>query len=403
MLGADTMRHANDIDKPHDYKVVPARFPTENGQVYERWLITDHKLPVLELNEWLETKSLRKVSTAREYANKLAVFLNFLSSKNIEYKDATRNDVLAFIDYLIYGLWSGFVVLSLQGGLISYSTLCLYMTVISEFYKWLNEEITGNVPLIGNRMKLDNKKSFLYGQIFEANYLDIIGRKIRSLKSSKEYIKWYTAAEKEALLSNFLTLRDKAIFLLTLEGMRIDEVLSTRLSDYDKENRIVRPSRSKGKASSNSDKSNLRPVVLPKSTCEVLNRYIFTERADAETDSGRLSEWLFINLRKDKSQGNALSYRSFWGIIKGCAKRAGIDEMKIRTHSGRSTKVMEILEHQSRHPEDGITDVIIMEMMGWKSLESINPYKQEDNMIIAMEASKKIHRERPVKNIPQNQ
>jgi integrase/recombinase XerD len=397
------MCHANNIDKPHDYKVASARFPADNGQVYERWLITDHKLPVLELNEWLETKSLRKISTAREYANKLVVFLNFLSSKNIEYKDATRNDVLAFIDYLIYGLRSGSVVLSLQGGLISYSTLCLYITVISEFYKWLNEEITGNVPLIGNKKKLNNKKSFLYGQIFEANYLDIIGRKIRSLKSSQEYIKWYTAAEKEALLSNFLTLRDKSIFLLTLEGMRIDEVLSIRLSDYDRKKRIVRPSRSKGKASSTSDKSNLRPVVLPRSTCEMLNRYIFTERADAETNSGCLSEWLFINLRKNKNQGKALSYRSFWGIIKGCAKRAGIDEKKIRTHSGRSTKVMEILEHQSRHPEDGITDVIVMEMMGWKSLESINPYKQEDNMIIAMEASKKIHRERPVKNIPQSQ
>jgi len=204
--------------------------------------------------------------------------------------------------------------------------------------------------------------------------------------------------EKEALLSNFLTLRDKSIFLLSLEGMRIDEILSVRLADYDNEKHILRPSRSKGRVTVTAEKNNLRPVVLPERTYKILDSYIFTERADAETKSGKLSEWLFINLKNGRSIGNPLSYRSFWETMKLCAKRAGFDESKIRTHSGRSTKVMEILEHQSKHPEDGITDVIIMELMGWKSMNSINPYKQEDNMIIAMEAAKKVHGKDITKN-----
>lgn len=374
----------------HIYRVVPAKLSV-CGKITKRWMIVDNKIPVYELNEWVELKSLRKASTGREYANKLSVFLNFLSERDIEYDQVSRNDVLAFIDFLIYGLSQNDKVINVKNASVTYNTLSLYIAVITEFYKWLYEKVNGELPIVDSTRRKLSGKSFLYGQIYDFNYFTIIEKRIRTLKSSREYIKWYAEEEKETLLSNFLTLRDKSIFLITLEGMRIDEVLSIRMSDYDSERHIVRPSRSKGRLTSTLEKSVLRPVVLPERTYKILDAYIFTERADAETKSGRLSEWLFINLKNSDSLGHPLSYRSFWETMKRCAKRAGFDESKIRTHSGRSTKVMEVLEHQSKHPEDGITDVIIMELMGWKSMNSINPYKQEDNMIIAMEAAKKIH------------
>ena len=374
----------------HIYRVVSAKLSV-CGKITKRWMIVDNKIPVYELTEWVELKSLRKASTGREYANKLSVFLNFLSERNIEYDQASRNDVLAFIDFLIYGLSQNDKVININNSSVTYNTLSLYITVITEFYKWLYQKVNGELPILDSTRRKLSGKSFLYGQIYDFSYFTVIEKRIRMLKSSREYIKWYTEEEKETLISNFLTLRDQSIFLITLEGMRIDEVLSIRLSDYDNERHILRPSRSKGRETSTVEKSELRPVVLPERTYKILDAYIFTERADAEAKSGGLSEWLFINLRSSNSLGNPLSYRSFWETMKRCAKRAGFDESKIRTHSGRSTKVMEILEHQSKHPEDGITDVIIMELMGWKSMNSINPYKQEDNMIIAMEAAKKIH------------
>ena len=374
----------------HIYRVVSAKLSV-CGKITKRWMIVDNKIPVYELTEWVELKSLRKASTGREYANKLSVFLNFLSERNIEYDQASRNDVLAFIDFLIYGLSQNDKVININNSSVTYNTLSLYITVITEFYEWLYQKVNGELPILDSTRRKLSGKSFLYGQIYDFSYFTVIEKRIRMLKSSREYIKWYTEEEKETLISNFLTLRDQSIFLITLEGMRIDEVLSIRLSDYDNERHILRPSRSKGRETSTVEKSELRPVVLPERTYKILDAYIFTERADAEAKSGGLSEWLFINLRSSNSLGNPLSYRSFWETMKRCAKRAGFDESKIRTHSGRSTKVMEILEHQSKHPEDGITDVIIMELMGWKSMNSINPYKQEDNMIIAMEAAKKIH------------
>lgn len=289
---------------------------------------------------------------------------------------------------LIYGLSQKDNVFNVKNASVTYNTLSLYITVITEFYKWFYQKVNGELPIIDNTRQKLSGKSFLYGQIHDFNYFAIIEKRIRTLKSSREYIKWYTEEEKEILISNFLTLRDKSIFMVTLEGLRIDEVLSIRMSDYDSERHIVRPNRSKGRLTATLEKSTLRPVVLPERTYKILDAYIFTERADAETRSGRLSEWMFIRLRSGDSMGTPLSYRSYWETMKRCAKRAGFDESKIRTHSGRSTKVMEVLEHQSRHPEDGITDVIIMELMGWKSMDSINPYKQEDNMIIANEGCK---------------
>ena len=46
---------------------------------------------------------------------------------------------------------------------------------------------------------------------------------------------------------HFTTLRDEAVFRLTLEGFRIDEVLSMKLSDYDSVKQLIQPTRSKRK------------------------------------------------------------------------------------------------------------------------------------------------------------
>ncbi|HOJ12250.1 MAG TPA: site-specific integrase [Clostridiales bacterium] len=86
---------------------------------------------------------MRKASNGREYANKLSVFLNFLSGRNIEYDQASRNDVLAFIDALVYGLSKNDNVFNVKNASVTYNTLSLYITVITEFYKWLHQKVNG--------------------------------------------------------------------------------------------------------------------------------------------------------------------------------------------------------------------------------------------------------------------
>lgn len=179
---------------------------------------------------------------------------------------------------------------------------------------------------------------------------------------------------------------------LTFEGFRIDEVLSITLDSYNAIEQLVQPTRSKGRANAGKGENPLRLVALPKKTCDIIDKYVQTERADAERESGKLSQYLFVNLNYGKKQGLPLSYHNYLKILKRCASRAGLDASKIRTHNGRSTKVMEFLEHQTLHPEDNITDGIIMESFGWKSLSSIDHYRNHNNPVIAKSVMEKLHR-----------
>lgn len=363
------------------FKVVHAKIKAANGDFRENWLITKQSIPFYPVNEWLDMKSIRKISTGREYANKLCVFLNYLNDKGKSFEDAITDDVMTFFMCLIRNGCAENGVIRIKPPL-SYSTLSKYATVITEFYKWLEQTGTHmNFQTKHNVKKA--QKSFLYGQISSYEYKYIIDRHILSLNARREYIKWYTEDEISALCSCFVALRDLAVFLVTLEGFRIDEALSMQLDNYDSEKGTISPSRSKGKPTSLAGDSKHRIVMLPRSTCDILDKYLLTERAHAETQSGLLSQTIFINLKAGKGQGTSLGYRNYWEILKRCAARAGLDNTKIRTHSGRSTKAMQFLEHQATHPEDSISDAMILEHFGWKSLDSIEPYRDYNNPVIA--------------------
>lgn len=373
------------------FKVTRFRFETDSGGFVDRCMITDNKLPMLEVNQWLEQKSLRKTSTAKDYASKLVVFLNYLDQHDVEYLEASNKHVYSFIRSLIYGN-SFKLVIKDPDDIISYSTLTKYITVITGLYKWLDDNFETNMLFKTKTNTIRARKSFMYGQIYTYDYKYLINGALPILKRRRDYIKWYRPEEKERLQEGFLTLRDKSVFLLTLEGFRIDEVLSMTLDKYNALERIIQPTRSKGRPNDYNGQNPLRTVALPTYTCEVLNRYIETERMVAENESGLISQWLFINLNRGRHQGKPLSYSNFIKNLKHCAERAGLDATRIRTHNGRSTKAMEYLEHQALHPEDGITDAIIAECFGWRSIDSIKHYRDHNNQVIAKTVSEKLHK-----------
>ena len=343
------------------------------------------------LSNWVSCKSIRKVSTGKEYGSRLVFYLNYINSIGIEYPDADNEVVKKFINHVIYGGRDSANTVSMIP-LVTYNTLSGYITAVTEFYKWLDNNYSSNMKFLQRTDTIHVKKSFLYGQIYSQDYKYLIDRYIPSLKERKEYIKWYSKEEKEQLCGHFKSLRDEAVFRITLEGFRIDEVLSMELECYDALKGLIQPMRSKGKYNAfSADNNGLRIVALPEKTCNVINKYIQKERNQAEMESGIISQKLFINIKKGNDYGMPLAYRNYLKILKRCAKRAGLDPSKIRTHSGRSTKVMEYVEHQIKHPEDGITDAILLECFGWKSIESIQPYKNHNNPAIAIEIMKKLH------------
>lgn len=339
------------------------------------------RIPLFQANEWLDTKNANE-NTGKKYANILCRFLNYLDFRNLEYWDVTNNVVE---DYILYRLTGGKDNVTLMRAKIKYKTIKDDVNVIQQFYKWLS------IRILRIDIKSENKKNYkqytyLFAEIGEADYETIIKPRLDSMDSSREYIKWYTDEEIEAICSNFTKTRDKAIFLCTVDGgLRIDEALSIKISDYDANQNIVTPSRSKTK---------VRAIKLTQKTCDVLNNYILGERADAEYESGRYSEFMFLNINKGASQGKPMGYLNFYKILKKAAGRAGLPEELIRTHSGRSTKAMEYLKIQARNPELNLTDKQIATNMGWSDIRTIDAYRDRRNEELAMMAQEKIQQAR---------
>lgn len=367
-------------------------FESHSGGTLCRYMITDNLFPMLEINQWIEGRSLRKISTGKEYAKKLVVYLNYLHAMSVEYDEATNRHVKQFVGYLLYGDFKELKIKSIETEIIC-ATAARYVTVITDFYKWLAGNFETNIRFQTKTDLHRAQKSFLYGQIYSSDYQYIINGGLSRQKNRREYIKWYSDDERNALCGGFKTLRDEEVFRVTLEGFRIDEALSIKLENYNSLEQSIQPTRSKGRHDAGAGQYNsLRVTALPSVLCQLLDRYIQTERMVTENESGIISDYLFINLQQGKKQASPLSYGNYYQILKRCAARVGISPEKIRTHSGRSTKVMEYLENQALHPEDGITDAIILESFGWRSSESINHYRDHNNQIIAEAVAKKLHR-----------
>jgi len=346
-------------------------------------------MPVFRANCFLEKKGKKSETTAKQYAYRLCSFLSFLENKrNKKYKQASKLDVVKFIDSILF---ESDGLLYIEKGRACYNTLRHYLAVIKGFYRYLEDELNENAESVSDGRRRSAKYSYLYGQIWDMDTSLVLDAKVERVKGSKEYIKWYTDEEIEAIKSNFKTLRDSAIFSLSLDGMRIDEILSLRTSDFDPNENCVYPYRSKGKETGNVGSS----VTISTETSKTINDYIFNERDEViiklqEDGKYDFPDELFLNLREDEYMGQPLGYRNVISILKGVANKAGLNPKMIRTHSGRSTKTMELLDYQAEHPEDNITDEQIREIMRWTHPSSIYPYINTKDRRISVKTAKKI-------------
>ena len=87
--------------------------------------------------------------------------------------------------------------------------------------------------------------------------------------------------------------------------------------------------------------------------------------------------------------GRPLAYHNYRKILRNCAAHCGISSVNVRTHSGRSTKVMEVLEQNALHPEQEKSDIQIKALFGWSQIDSIQPYMNHNSEIMANAAYKR--------------
>jgi integrase/recombinase XerD len=337
----------------------------KDGTIVRESYVLREGIPFYSVNEWLEGYIS---STRKTYCSRLNVFLRYLDSRNLEYYQVNIKTLYAFFKYLI--LYEDSQDIFSLNKSISYGTLRGYQATLTEYYRFRENIKQEKILDLKTTQKKNNKYNFLYGQIGSSKLKKVFDKYINNISEKKDYIKWYTDDDIDILFNSFKTLRDKAIFLISVQcGFRIDEILSIKLQDYSNDNRIVRISRSK---------TTTRSHKISKELSNLIDRYILTERYDAEIYSGKINEYLFINIRRDKYCGEEISYTNIIGIFKRTAKKAGYDPNQIRTHSGRSTKVMELLYLQSES-NNLLTDHEITETMGLSNTKGLEPYKNKND------------------------
>jgi integrase/recombinase XerD len=340
---------------------------------------------LIDISEFVEIKSINSINTGKSYANAIVLFLNYLDSIGKTYLTINKKDIMAYYHYLAYGKVRNVRNMKL---VIRKSTLMHYISALGVLYDWLKEKydyknFASPIPSSSRSKEISkkNKYSFLYGQIWNAEkestkeYFPIL----KDLPK-REHIKWYKQNEIDILTKSFKKRRDRVIFLISVRlGCRISEILSIREEDYDsvKQSIYIRESKTKS-----------RYLFVPRELCDEIDTYMYTERASVEKDIGLL-DYLFVNLKKDKSYGQQLTPRNYLSVLKGYAGKVGFNPKKVITHAGRSTRAQELIEQQIFDLEVQISDAMIMEIMGWSRIESIKPYKQQNNLKIQEHISNK--------------
>lgn len=358
------------------YHLEVAKSLTTKGKEFTSHQIFKDGLPIYPINKFLKVCSNNAESTARQYGYgiiKLLTFLHDVKHKNVS--QAIFKDITDFMDYQLMNQDNIFYLSEFN---LTYSSINSLLSAIKSMYKYLILHTDIHISMD----YMITKDQYVTGDLWDLSSKSYVSKRGERTKDPVEYINWYTEEQIQLIIDGFKTHRDKAIFLLTLEGRRIDEVLSMRYEDINPLNQTIVVNKSKGKTTGKTDLTcYMKPITL-----EVLENYLFSERTNILMSLPKDAPYptrVFLNLRKDKHFGQPVKYDNYLMILKNTAKRVGLDPKKIRTHSGRKSFVMDFLIIQIEQPELNITDEMIRNSLGWRSPSSIDAYRDTNNRKVA--------------------
>jgi len=375
------------------YKLEKAKQKENDDNFY--YIVCINDIPDFPTSRWLKLRSSSSLPTAYKYGNVLVRFFNYLSDRKVAYYNASKSDLRNFfIDLIDFDKNGNYSVKPV----VQYRTIISYKAVLISFYKYLTNFYDNNIVTTVEVSKDSAPLSVNHVVRIRWNDINIIVNDVIDLHmtkfktADKEYIKMYSIEEIVAISDNFNTIRNRAIFHLTLYGLRIDEVLSIKLKDYNNKEGIVKPSRSKGRK-----RDQIREVVIGMDAINPIEAYLFHERRVAEQLAAmqkQSCEYLFVTTRVvynelDFKQYTSASYRS---AFYTAAKRAGIIK-DVRTHSGRSHRAIELLR-MANEGKVKLSDEQIRLIMGWKSMKSAEPYIEVENKRMADEIVKEVTKQR---------
>lgn len=360
------------MDKPKDDYGIRVEIGKNNNDL--RYMITENGIPIPDVCLWLDFISFNSYLTGERYAYSLLRFLRYLKSNGLNYLDVTNKRVIE--EYIKDLLGLGEKVINYESQ-ITFQGLNTYITVLKSFYHWLEDEQKASInPVLYSSKRTKQSpvlnQKFLYGQIWNFDIEESILSRV-TYRRKRDHLKWYSQQEIEDITQQLLSLRDKTIFIISVEtGMRIGEILGLKITHFDRFEpslEVVKQMNIENRARA---KTSERTVLIYQNLAEMIQMYISTERAESNLLN---SDFLFLN-NFGIHKGKPLKSRNFLRILKDAGERAGLQKHEIRTHSGRSTRAQELVELMRDNPELGITKTFIEEELGWKSGNSIKVYEK---------------------------
>ena len=266
-------------------------------------------------------------NTIKSYIFDVNLFLNFLKKEGFEIKDVDKNIIRNFmterLEHTTY-----------RGNLESERSLARRICSLKKFFNFLRQKdyISSNPFLtISSPKKRVKNPDVLYASQIE-----------QLLKSNRE--------RKDKLAS-----RDQALIeLMYCSGLRCSEVVNLTISQMDFSSRTLRI---KGKG-------NKERVVPFSETCKTyLLDYAKKLRRELENESGKRSQYFFLN-----SKGSKLTTRGLEYIMNSIIKKTGLSlGFNLHPHVLRHSFATSLLEN-------GADLRVIQELLGHSSINTTQIY-----------------------------
>lgn len=358
-------------------------------------LLDDEGRSVPEVEAFLRHLQARGCSpnTLSAYAHDLLRFYRFLAEQEMNWDEFTAARSLAFLEYLRTApsrnraQWLSPVLVadgcSANGRAItrlSPATVNRAIAAVSSFYEFLlvsGRLSDGENPI---RRKEDpafarvpeRPRPFLAGI---ANRKRLTQRTVRA-KTVVRVPRPMSEEQVEAFFGGLKKLRDRAMFLLMLQGgLRPGEVLNLRLEDiqYGRRRVVVRHREDHPKGARTKSRTERVVDLCEPEALAAVSSYVMRERPrDAK------GTFVFLVGGNGKWRLEPLSYSALVKIFARVSERVGIREPWVTPHSLRHT-------HATRMWEGGMRELALQKRLGHASPESTRAYTRVSDVAVLEE------------------
>ncbi|MFC3748705.1 tyrosine-type recombinase/integrase [Paenibacillus sp. GCM10012306] len=335
-------------------KVQEVIFPDVNGENKIRYMLLDsHGNPIIPAIKYLKYLDDigRRPNTLKTYCYHLKLYFEFLKEAEQLYTDANFRLLARFIGWLRnpYSKENVSPMMPVTA-LRSENTVNAIMTCVKGFYDFLERTDNIDQDILKDITKESSQKRITFKPFLHHITKDKkIEKNILKIKPPKRNIKTLTQAQIQSIHQGCSNIRDRLILHVLYEGgLRIGELLSLWIEDFNISNNSIRVRESK------SDAGEGRLVYVSENTINLFQDYII----DIHT-SNFDTNFVFVNL-SGPNKGKPLKYWAVRSFVIRIINKCGVD---FTPHMLRHTYATEMHKY-------GVDAAILRKLLGHAQVQT---------------------------------